>query len=183
MSQNLADYACVNKIGVDLNMEMPPFSFPSSAIGPRLLRAVGMASCDCFNPQLSPADDLLVKYQYISDVFIALAYFSIPLELLFFLKKTSAVAPYRWVLVQFSSFIFLCGATHLINLWTISANTRTAAIVMTVAKILTSLVSCATAVLLVHLIPSLLGSLAGSGESLLNNKADRQNKEAGLFRA
>ncbi|KAM1023895.1 hypothetical protein ACFX2I_037113 [Malus domestica] len=72
-----------------------------------------MESCDCIDAQWPP-DELLVKYQYISDVFIALAYFSIPLELLYFVQK-SAFFPYRWVLVQFGAFIVLCGATHFIN--------------------------------------------------------------------
>ncbi|KAI7741973.1 hypothetical protein M8C21_008686, partial [Ambrosia artemisiifolia] len=61
--------------------------------------------CNCIEPQW-PADELLMKYQYISDFFIALAYFSIPLELIYFVKK-SAVFPYRWVLVQFGAFIVL----------------------------------------------------------------------------
>ncbi|BBH06597.1 ethylene response sensor 1 [Prunus dulcis] len=43
-----------------------------------------MDSCDCIDAQWPP-DELLVKYQYISDVFIALAYFSIPLELIYFM--------------------------------------------------------------------------------------------------
>ncbi|KAK9949896.1 hypothetical protein M0R45_005406 [Rubus argutus] len=39
-----------------------------------------METCNCIEPQW-PADELLMKYQYISDFFIAVAYFSIPLEL------------------------------------------------------------------------------------------------------
>ncbi|XP_031106829.1 ethylene receptor-like [Ipomoea triloba] len=69
-----------------------------------------MESCNCIDPQWL-ADELLMKYQYISDFFIALAYFSIPLELIYFVKKL-VVFPYRWVLVQFSAVIILCGATH-----------------------------------------------------------------------
>ncbi|KAL0399553.1 UNVERIFIED_CONTAM: Ethylene receptor [Sesamum radiatum] len=105
-----------------------------------------MELCNCIEPPW-PADELLMKYQYISDFFIALAYFSIPLELIYFVKK-SAVFPYRWVLVQFGAFIVLCGATHLINLWTFTMHTRTVAVVMTSAKILTAVVSCATALML-----------------------------------
>jgi len=56
----------------------------------------------------------------------------------------------RWVLVQFGAFIVLCGATHLINMWTFREHTRTVAMVMTVAKLLTALVSCATALMLVR---------------------------------
>ncbi|MED6172273.1 mitochondrial 2-enoyl thioester reductase [Stylosanthes scabra] len=135
-------------------------------------------SCNCIEPQL-PADELLVKYQYISDFFIALAYFSIPLELIYFVKK-SAVFPYRWVLVQFGAFIVLCGATHLINLWTFTIHTRTVAMVMTAAKVLTAVVSCITALMLVHIIPDLLS--VKTRELFLKNKAAELDREMGLIR-
>ncbi|XP_057459185.1 ethylene receptor [Lotus japonicus] len=137
-----------------------------------------MESCNCIDPQW-PADELLMRYQYISDFFIALAYFSIPLELIYFVKK-SAVFPYRWVLVQFGAFIVLCGATHLINLWTFTIHSRTVAVVMTIAKILTAVVSCATALMLVHIIPDLLS--AKTREMFLKNKAAELDREVGLIR-
>ncbi|KAL3848647.1 hypothetical protein ACJIZ3_010529 [Penstemon smallii] len=137
-----------------------------------------MELCNCIEPPW-PADELLMKYQYISDFFIALAYFSIPLELIYFVKK-SAVFPYRWVLVQFGAFIVLCGATHLINLWTFTLHTRTVAVVMTSAKILTAAVSCATALMLVHIIPDLLS--VKTREIFLKNKAAELDREMGLIR-
>nr|AGD95023.1 ethylene receptor 1 [Cucurbita pepo] len=137
-----------------------------------------MESCYCIEPQW-PADELLKKYQYISDFFIALAYFSVPLELIYFVKK-SAVFPYRWVLVQFGAFIVLCGATHLINLWTFSMHSRTVAIVMTISKVLTAVVSCATALMLVHIIPDLLS--VKTRELFLKNKAAELDREMGLIR-
>ncbi|PKA45618.1 Ethylene receptor [Apostasia shenzhenica] len=137
-----------------------------------------MEGCDCIEPQW-PADELLVKYQYISDFFIALAYFSIPLELIYFVKKSSFF-PYRWVLIQFGAFIVLCGATHLINLWTFTMHSRTLAIVMTVAKVSTAAVSCATALTLVHIIPDLLS--VKTRELFLRNKAEELDREMGLIR-
>lgn len=137
-----------------------------------------MEICNCIDPQW-PADEILMKYQYISDFFIALAYFSIPLELIYFVKK-SAVFPYRWVFVQFGAFIVLCGATHLINLWTFGVHTRTVAVVMTTAKVLTAVVSCATAILLVHIIPDLLS--VKTRELFLKNKAAELDREMGLIR-
>ncbi|KAL3508873.1 hypothetical protein ACH5RR_028274 [Cinchona calisaya] len=137
-----------------------------------------MEACNCIEPQW-PADELLMRYQYISDFFIALAYFSIPLELIYFVKK-SAVFPYRWVLVQFGAFIVLCGATHLINLWTFTMHSRTVAIVMTAAKVLTAAVSCATALMLVHIIPDLLS--VKTRELFLKNKAAELDREMGLIR-
>ncbi|KAJ6796152.1 putative ethylene response sensor 1 [Iris pallida] len=137
-----------------------------------------MEGCDCFEPQW-PADELLVKYQYISDFFIALAYFSIPLELIYFVKKSSFF-PYRWVLIQFGAFIILCGATHLINLWTFTMHSKTLAVVMTVAKVSTAFVSCLTALMLVHIIPDLLS--VKTRELFLKNKAEELDREMGLIR-
>lgn len=134
--------------------------------------------CNCFDPQW-PADELLMKYQYISDFFIAVAYFSIPIELVYFVQK-SAVFPYRWVLVQFGAFIVLCGATHLINLWTFNMHTRNVAIVMTTAKVLTALVSCITALMLVHIIPDLLS--VKTRELFLKKKAAQLDREMGIIR-
>ncbi|KAI7980542.1 Ethylene response sensor 1 [Camellia lanceoleosa] len=136
-----------------------------------------MDSCDCIETQW-PADELLVKYQYISDFFIAFAYFSIPLELIYFVQK-SAFFPYRWVLMQFGAFIVLCGATHFISLWTFSMHSKTVAIVMTVVKIATAVVSCATALMLVHIIPDLLS--VKTREVFLKNKAEELDREMGLI--
>lgn len=137
-----------------------------------------MEVCNCVEPQWPP-DDLLMRYQYISDFFIALAYFSIPLELIYFVKKSS-IFPYRWVLVQFGAFIVLCGATHLISLWTFSSHSRTVAVVLTTAKVLTAVVSCATALMLVHIIPDLLS--VKTRELFLKKKAAELDREMGLIR-
>ncbi|GAB4846704.1 mitochondrial 2-enoyl thioester reductase [Ancistrocladus abbreviatus] len=137
-----------------------------------------MESCNCIEPQW-PADALLMKYQYISDFFIVLAYFSIPLELIYFVKK-SAVFPYRWVLAQFGAFIVLCGATHLINLWMFNMHSRTVEIIQMMAKLLTAAVSCATALMLVHIIPDLLS--VKTRELFLKNKAAELDREMGLMR-
>lgn len=135
-----------------------------------------MESCDCIYPLWQ--DELLVKYQYLSDIFIALAYFSIPLELIYFVQK-SAFFPYRWVLMQFGAFIVLCGATHLINLWTFSMHSKTVAIVMTIAKMSTAAVSCVTALMLVHIIPDLLS--VKTREMFLRNRAEELDREMGLI--
>ncbi|KAK4492607.1 hypothetical protein RD792_003425 [Penstemon davidsonii] len=136
-----------------------------------------MDSCDCVETHW-PADDLLVKYQYISDFLIAIAYFSIPLELIFFVQRASFF-PYRLVLIQFGAFIILCGATHLINLWTYSLHSRTVAVVMTIAKASTAAVSCLTALTLVHVIPDLLS--VKTRELFLRNKAEELDREMGLI--
>ncbi|PPD94066.1 hypothetical protein GOBAR_DD08888 [Gossypium barbadense] len=136
-----------------------------------------METCDCIDSQWPP-EELLVKYQYISDVLIALAYFSIPLELIYFVQK-SAFFPYRWVLMQFGAFIILCGATHFINLWTFTMHSKVVAMVMTIAKVACAIVSCATALMLVHIIPDLLS--VKTRELFLRNKAEELDREMGLI--
>jgi ethylene receptor len=136
-----------------------------------------MESCDCFETHVNQ-DDLLVKYQYISDALIALAYFSIPLELIYFVQK-SAFFPYKWVLMQFGAFIILCGATHFINLWMFFMHSKAVAIVMTIAKVSCAVVSCATALMLVHIIPDLLS--VKNRELFLKKKADELDREMGLI--
>ncbi|KAK1428154.1 hypothetical protein QVD17_16982 [Tagetes erecta] len=136
-----------------------------------------MDSCDCFDTHW-PADDILIKYQYISDFFISIAYFSIPVELIYFLHKSTHF-PYRWVLMQFGAFIVLCGATHFINLWTYSLHSRPLAIVMTIAKLSTAFVSCITALVLVHVIPDLLN--VKKRELFFKKRAEDLDKEMGLI--
>ncbi|KAJ4849111.1 cystinosin-like protein ers1, partial [Turnera subulata] len=137
-----------------------------------------MDSCECFDTQWAHEGGILVKYQYISDVLIAFAYFSIPIELIYFVQK-SAFFPYRWVLMQFGAFIVLCGATHFINLWTFSAHSKAVAMVMTIAKASCAFVSCVTALMLVHIIPDLLS--VKTRELFLKNKAEELDREMGLI--
>jgi diguanylate cyclase (GGDEF)-like protein/PAS domain S-box-containing protein len=54
----------------------------------------------------------------ISDSVIALSYYTIPLALLYLVRKRSDLE-FNWVFVMFSLFIFACGTTHLIGIVTI----------------------------------------------------------------
>ncbi|HJV51244.1 MAG TPA: EAL domain-containing protein [Noviherbaspirillum sp.] len=49
---------------------------------------------------------------------IGLAYYSIPAALTYFVRKRSDIH-FNWVFKLFSAFIFLCGTTHLLSVWTI----------------------------------------------------------------
>ena len=88
----------------------------------------------------------------ISDSIIALAYYSIPFALFYFVKKRIDLA-YRWVFVLFGVFICLCGTTHLISIWTIWHPDYW---LDGLIKSATALVSIITAVLIWPLIPKLL---------------------------
>src|SRR5712664_841698 len=86
----------------------------------------------------------------LSDLGIALAYYSIPLALFTFVAKRRDLA-YPWMFVLFGAFIWLCGTTHLMNIWTTWHGTYR---LEGVLKLLTAGVSVATAALLWPLIPA-----------------------------
>nr|GEX16156.1 ATP-dependent RNA helicase DEAH13 [Tanacetum cinerariifolium] len=94
-------------------------------------------------------------------------------------KTKSAFFPYRLVLVLFGAFIVLCGATHLINLWTFSSHSRSIALLMTLAKVSTAFVSCLTALTLVRVIPDLLS--VKIRESFLRKLAEDLDREKGFI--
>ncbi|MFI3185704.1 MAG: EAL domain-containing protein [Methylococcaceae bacterium] len=88
----------------------------------------------------------------ISDAVIAIAYYSIPFALWYFVNKRSDLA-YRWVFVLFGVFICLCGTTHLFSIWTIW---HTNYWLEGLIKFAMALVSIATALLIWPLMPKLL---------------------------
>lgn len=112
------------------------------------------ANCNC-DDEGSWSIQSILECQKVSDFLIAVAYFSIPIELLYFISCSNL--PFKWVLLQFILFIVLCGLTHLLNGWTYYGRQSFQLMLsLTIAKFLTALVSCATAITLLTLIPLLL---------------------------
>ncbi|HEY4739083.1 MAG TPA: hypothetical protein VIH76_00655 [Candidatus Acidoferrales bacterium] len=60
----------------------------------------------------------LVWLHVVSDTLIALAYFSIPLTLIYVIRKRRDVS-FNWVFVCLGVFILTCGATHAMEVWTL----------------------------------------------------------------
>lgn len=54
----------------------------------------------------------------ISDALIGLSYYSIPVGLLYFVRKRKDLR-FNWIFKLFSIFIFACGTTHFLAIWTI----------------------------------------------------------------
>ena len=126
--------------------------------------------------------DILLMH-VLSDALIGLAYLSIPVVILLISHNRPDIL-FRPVAYLFILFIILCGITHLFSIYTI----WTPAYFMEGAlKILTSLVSVATAITLWPLLPKALampstGQLQKSNESLqkevlLRTGAERQLKQ------
>ncbi|KAM0867536.1 hypothetical protein ACQ4PT_041923 [Festuca glaucescens] len=122
----------------------------------------------------------IFKCQKVSDLLIAAAYFSIPLEILYFVAGLRHLLPFRWVLVQFGAFIVLCGLTHLLTAFTYEPHAFALVLLLTAAKFLTALVSFLTAITLLTLIPQLLRVKVR--ESLLWIKARELDREVDLMK-
>ncbi|AQK42860.1 ethylene receptor homolog2 [Zea mays] len=121
----------------------------------------------------------ILQCQKVSDFLIAAAYFSIPLELLYF-ATCSDLFPLKWIVLQFGAFIVLCGLTHLITVFTYEPHSFHLVLALTVAKFLTALVSFATAITLLTLIPQLLRVKVR--ENFLMNKARELDREVGRMK-
>ncbi|KAF8650236.1 hypothetical protein HU200_063991 [Digitaria exilis] len=155
---------------------------------PSLLFSLAAASVDfshcggCDDPDdaLWTTENIL-QCQKVSDFLIAAAYFSIPLELLYF-ATCSDLFPLKWIVLQFGAFIVLCGLTHLITVFTYEPQPHLFHLVLalTVAKFLTALVSFATAITLLTLIPQLLRVKVR--ENFLMNKARELDREVGMMK-
>lgn len=85
----------------------------------------------------------------LSDALIGIAYFSIPLALIVVLKRRPDI-PFHRIFGMFSLFIFVCGATHLMSIWTIWHPTYWLDALL---KALTATVSVLTAIMLWCLLP------------------------------
>lgn len=122
----------------------------------------------------------IFRWQKVSDLLIAAAYFSIPLEILYFVAGLRHLLPFKWVLVQFGAFIVLCGLTHLLTAFTYEPHAFALVLLLTAAKFLTALVSFLTAITLLTLIPQLLRVKVR--ESLLWIKARELDREVDLMK-
>jgi len=95
---------------------------------------------------------LLVWLHLVSDSLIALAYYSIPVSLVYFAKRRADL-PFRWVFWVFGAFIVACGTTHLMDVWTLWHPTYWLSGAL---KALTAFLSVATAAMLYWLVPHAL---------------------------
>ncbi|MBC1225031.1 HAMP domain-containing histidine kinase [Nostoc sp. UCD121] len=94
----------------------------------------------------------LVWLHIISDSLIALAYFSIPIALVYFVRKREDL-PFKSILLLFGAFIIFCGTTHVMEIWTLWHPTYW---LSGFIKALTALISVYTAFTLVPIIPQAL---------------------------
>lgn len=85
-----------------------------------------------------------------SDGVIAAAYYAIPFALYYLVRGRRSELPYPSILLMFAAFIFLCGTTHLMEIWTVwHPDYRVAGLL----KALTGIVSVITTLALFRIIP------------------------------
>jgi PAS domain S-box-containing protein len=94
----------------------------------------------------------LVWLHVISDALIALAYFTIPVILIWFIRKRRDL-PFSWMFGLFGVFIVACGVTHVLEVWNLW---HAEYWVAGVAKAITAVASVGTAIMLTRLTPQAL---------------------------
>ena len=129
-------------------------------------------------------DTNLVWLHMVSDGIITLAYYSIPFGLVYFVRRRQDLA-FHWIFLLFGIFIFACGTTHVMNIWTLW---QPLYVLEGGIKLLTASASIATAIILVPLIPKALAlpspsQLAVTNQTLLQQIHERERVEALLQRS
>lgn len=112
----------------------------------------------------------LVSLHVVSDALIAIAYFSIPAMLFYFVRQRGDI-PFSRVFVMFGAFIILCGTGHLLDIWTLW---HPAYWVSGTVQALTALVSCYTALQLMELLPQFLALKTPEQLESLNRQLEQQ---------
>lgn len=119
----------------------------------------------------------LVSLHAISDGLIALAYFSIPCTLGYFVFKRKDL-PYPWLFGLFGVFIISCGITHIFEIWTLWHPTYW---LSGSAKALTAAVSMFTAVQLFPVVPQALALTSPAELEAANQALKREITERQLI--
>jgi hypothetical protein len=94
----------------------------------------------------------LVWLHIVSDASIALAYYSIPVALIYFVRKRNDL-PFNWIFWLFGAFIVACGTTQLMEIWTLWHPTYWLSGLL---KAITAFVSIYTALALIPWVPKAL---------------------------
>jgi PAS domain S-box-containing protein len=101
----------------------------------------------------------LVWLHLVSDCSIAIAYYSISITPIYFVRKRQDLL-YSSIFILFAAFIVSCGNTHAMEIWTLwHSNYWLSGLV----KALTALISCYTAIELIPLMPKVL-ALPSTGQ-------------------
>jgi signal transduction histidine kinase len=115
----------------------------------------------------------LVGLHLISDTVIALSYYSIPLTLIYFVRKRQDV-PFKLIFFLFGAFIISCGTTHIMEVWTLWHPVYWLSGVM---KAVTAIISFYTAIILIPLVPQALALPSPAQLEAANQALQAENTE------
>jgi signal transduction histidine kinase len=126
----------------------------------------------------------LVWLHIITDALITLAYYSIPIMLVYFVRQRRDL-PFHRIFLLFGAFIVSCGTTHVIEIWTLWHPDYW---LSGLVKAITAVVSIYTALEMVHLLPQALAlpspaQLEEANQILIEEIIDRKRAEAELQKA
>ena len=121
----------------------------------------------------------LVGLHIVSNGIIAQSYFSIPITLLYILRKRSDI-PFNGIFLLFAAFILFCGTGHAFDIWTLwHPNYWLSGWI----RLLTALVSLATAIALAVKIPQILTLPSPTQVNEINRKLKEKIAELELQKA
>lgn len=126
----------------------------------------------------------IVWLHAISDGVIAFSYYLIPFVLIYFVRKRKDL-PFNAIFAMFVVFIFACGTTHLMEVWTLwHPFYRLSGVI----KAVTAIASVGTAVMLVQFVPQALAlpsptQLRTANAQLENEIKERRRVEQALHHA
>lgn len=123
----------------------------------------------------------LIWLHAVSDALVGLAYYSIPLAIIYFIRRRHDIV-FGWVFWLFATFILACGTTHFLAILTLW---QPAYWLEGIVKAITAILSVVTAVALWPLIPRALALPSPEALRLINQElareiADRDRAEAAL---
>lgn len=123
----------------------------------------------------------LVSLHILSDVLIALSYYSIPITLVYFIRQRKDI-PFQNIFLLFGAFIISCGTTHIMEVWTLWHPNYWFAGAL---KALTALISLYTALTLIPLVPKALAlpspaQLETTNQALMMEIIERKRVELEL---
>ncbi|MBD2253439.1 sensor histidine kinase [Nostoc parmelioides] len=124
----------------------------------------------------------LVWLHLLSDFLIAVAYYSIPITLVYFVRKRQDL-PFKWIFLLFGAFIVSCATSHVMEIWTLWHPTYWLSGLM---KAITAFISIYTAIVLIPIVPQLLAlpspaQLEAANDQLKTEIIERKTAEAALL--
>jgi PAS domain S-box-containing protein len=112
----------------------------------------------------------LVGLHVVADAMIAIAYFSISLILIYFVRQVKEL-PFQNIFILFGSFILSCGTTHVVEIWTLWHPNYW---IYGILKAITALISLYTACSLIPIIPLALKFPSPQHLAKLNQQLNQQ---------